>query len=39
MSVTAACVYAKNEPKYEAVRPLTPEQFALVDRALRRKGC
>ena len=33
-SVTAACAYAKNEPKYEAVHPLTPEQSALVDRAI-----
>ena len=31
LSVSA---YAKKEPKYEAVHPLTPEQSALVDRAI-----
>jgi hypothetical protein len=34
MTVGAASAYAKKEPKYEAVRPLTPEQSALVDRAI-----
>jgi TonB family protein len=29
-----ACAYAKKEPKYEAVHPLTPEQSALVDKAI-----
>ena len=31
LSVSA---YAKKEPKYEAVHPLTPEQSALVDKAI-----
>jgi cell division septation protein DedD len=31
---TAACAYAKSEPKYEAAHPLTPEQSALVDKAI-----
>jgi len=34
MTVSAASAYAKKEPKYEAVHPLTPEQSALVDRAI-----
>ena len=34
MTVSAACLGAKKEPKYEAARPLTPEQSALVDRAI-----
>ena len=33
LTVSAACLGAKKEPKYEAARPLTPEQSALVDRA------
>ncbi|HUD15508.1 MAG TPA: hypothetical protein VMQ56_17785 [Terracidiphilus sp.] len=35
MAVSLSSAYAKrNEPKYEAVHPLTPEQSALVDRAI-----
>jgi hypothetical protein len=34
MTVSAASAYAKKEPKYEAVHPLTPEQSALVDKAI-----
>ncbi len=34
MTVSAACLGAKKEPKYEAVHPLTPEQSALVDQAI-----
>ncbi len=34
MTVSAACLGAKKEPKYESVHPLTPEQSALVDRAI-----
>ena len=34
MTVGAGCAYATKEPKYEAVHPLTPEQSALVDRAI-----
>jgi len=34
MSLGTASAFAKKEPKYEAVHPLTPEQSALVDRAI-----
>lgn len=34
ITVSAASAYAKKEPKYEAVHPLTPEQSALVDKAI-----
>jgi hypothetical protein len=34
MMTAALSAYAKKEPKYEAVRPLTPEQSALVDKAI-----
>jgi len=34
MTVSAGCAYATKEPKYEAAHPLTPEQSALVDRAI-----
>jgi hypothetical protein len=34
ITVGTAGAYAKKEPKYEAVRPLTPEQSALVDKAI-----
>jgi hypothetical protein len=33
-TLSAACAFAKNEPKYEPVHPLTPEQSALVDKAV-----
>ena len=33
-TLSAACAFAKNEPKYEPVHPLTPEQSALVDQAI-----
>ncbi len=33
-ALSAACAFAKNEPKYEPVHPLTPEQSALVDKAI-----
>ena len=31
------CAYAKKVPKYEQTRPLTPEQTALVKRAITRE--
>jgi hypothetical protein len=34
LTVSTACAFAKKEPKYEAVHPLTPEQSALVDKAI-----
>ena len=34
ITVGTVGAYAKKEPKYEAVHPLTPEQSALVDRAI-----
>src|SRR5580658_2190457 len=34
ITVAAASAYAKKEPKYEAAHPLTPEQSALVDKAI-----
>jgi hypothetical protein len=34
LSVFTASAYAKKEPKYEAAHPLTPEQSALVDKAI-----
>jgi len=34
LALAAASAYAKKEPKFEAVHPLTPEQSALVDRAI-----
>jgi hypothetical protein len=34
ITLSAACAFAKNEPKYEPVHPLTPEQSALVDKAI-----
>jgi hypothetical protein len=34
MMSVATCAYATKEPKYEAVHPLTPEQSALVDKAI-----
>jgi hypothetical protein len=33
----AACAYAKKQPKYELAHPLTPEQAALVERAVGRE--
>lgn len=34
IALGAACAYAKKEPKYEQVHQLTPEQAALVDKAI-----
>ena len=34
ITVGTVGAYAKKEPKYEAVHPLTPEQSALVDKAI-----
>ncbi len=34
ITVGTTCAYAKKEPKYEPVHPLTPEQSALVDKAV-----
>src|ERR1700678_654707 len=34
MTVSGASAHATKEPKYEAVHPLTPEQSALVDKAI-----
>jgi hypothetical protein len=33
-ALSTACAFAKNEPKYEPVHPLTPEQSELVDKAI-----
>jgi hypothetical protein len=33
-TLSVACAFAKNEPKYEPVHPLTPEQSELVDKAI-----
>ncbi len=33
----AGCAYAKKQPKYEQSRPLTPEQTALVQKAIARE--
>jgi len=37
LSVTAGSAYAKKLPKYEPTRPLTPEQAALVQKAIDRE--
>jgi len=37
VTLGAACAYAKKEPKYEQAHQLTPEQAALVDRAVARE--
>jgi len=34
ITLGAACAYAKKEPKYEQAHPLTPEQAALVVKAI-----
>ena len=34
ITLGATCAYAKKEPKYEPAHPLTPEQAALVDKAI-----
>jgi hypothetical protein len=34
LTVSLSSAYAKKEPKYEAEHPLTPEQSALVDKAI-----
>ena len=36
-TMCAACAYAKKEPKYETAHQLTPEQAALVERAIGRE--
>ncbi len=37
IALTATFGYAKKQPKYEAVHPLTPEQHALVTKAIGRE--
>jgi len=37
MTLGAACAYAKKQPRYEQAHQLTPEQAALVDRAVARE--
>jgi hypothetical protein len=37
LTMCAACAYAKKEPKYETAHQLTPEQAALVERAIGRE--
>jgi hypothetical protein len=37
IAVSAACAYAKKEPKYEQAHQLTPEQAALVEKAVGRE--
>src|SRR5258708_31760124 len=37
IALTATCAYAKKQPKYEAVHPLTSEQQALVLKAIGRE--
>ena len=37
ISLTVACAYAKKGPKYSQVRQLTPEQAALVEKAIGRE--
>ena len=34
MILSVSCAYAKKQPKYEQTRALTPEQAALVERAV-----
>ena len=34
LTLGVACAYAKKQPKYEQARQLTPEQAALVDKAV-----
>src|SRR3569833_178168 len=37
IALSATCAYAKKEPKYEPVHPLTPEQHALVVKGIGRE--
>jgi len=37
IALSAACAYAKKQPKYEQIHPLTPEQAALVGKAIGRE--
>jgi hypothetical protein len=37
LTLGVSCAYAKKQPKYEQSHPLTPEQAALVDRAIARE--
>jgi len=37
ITLSAACAYAKKEPKYEQAHQLTPEQAALVEKAIGRE--
>jgi hypothetical protein len=37
LTLGATCVYAKKEPKYQQAHQLTPEQAALVERAIGRE--
>jgi hypothetical protein len=37
LALSATCAYAKKQPKYDAAHPLTPEQHALVVKAIGRE--
>src|ERR1035438_998024 len=37
ITLGTACAYAKKAPKYEQTHPLTPEQAALVEKAIGRE--
>jgi Peptidase family M48 len=37
ITLCVACAYARKQPKYEQARQLTPEQAALVDRAIQQE--
>jgi hypothetical protein len=37
LTLGASCAWAKKQPKYEQVHPLTPEQAALVNKAIARE--
>ena len=37
LTLGVTCAYAKKQPKYEQAHPLTPEQGALVERAIARE--
>jgi len=37
LTLGVSCAYAKKQPRYEQTHPLTPEQAALVDRAIARE--
>ena len=37
LTLSVTCAYAKKQPKYEQAHPLTPEQAALVEKAIGRE--